>query len=303
MFKFKLPVLDNDTRWMSTFNMLVSCLQCRIFCEDEQYYDDENSPSFSESEYKEVEEIVEALEPLQIITLQFQKEQLTIPCTALAWTRAKTLLRGMSSNIADMLYQAMCIREKTLYSQIAFLSALYLDPRTNVLVPPQEVRKVQDHLLFLSLKSQALKCQIALEETEIIDSEDGSSTSLQNSTTDDLLEKEMQEIEKQRTRDRVKNKYDMFQPGVIEAQIKEFANTPRSNSNENVLQFWETKKNIQPGLYALAQIVLAAPPTQVSVERLFSGLKFILHPLRNGMSADNVNNVMLVRTNKLFLLK
>ena len=49
----------------------------------------------------------------------------------------------------------------------------------------------------------------------------------------------------------------------------------RVDSRTSVLDFWEEKMTTFPLLYELSSIVLAAPGTQVSVERLFSALKLI----------------------------
>lgn len=43
--------------------------------------------------------------------------------------------------------------------------------------------------------------------------------------------------------------------------------------------------------------MLAVPGTQVSVERLFSQLTFILNDRRERITEENLNNVLLVRTN------
>jgi len=49
-----------------------------------------------------------------------------------------------------------------------------------------------------------------------------------------------------------------------------------------------------------AKVVFNAPATQVSVEKLFSGLKFILSPYRSNISSKNLENQLLVGTNRLF---
>ena len=46
------------------------------------------------------------------------------------------------------------------------------------------------------------------------------------------------------------------------------------------MRYWEQFKENKQKLYELSQVVLAAPATQVSVERAFSGLKYVLLPLR-----------------------
>jgi bifunctional polynucleotide phosphatase/kinase len=53
-------------------------------------------------------------------------------------------------------------------------------------------------------------------------------------------------------------------------------------------------------LAELAKIIYSVPSTQVSMERLFSGLKFILSPYRTSASSKNSEDQLLVRTNRLF---
>lgn len=67
--------------------------------------------------------------------------------------------------------------------------------------------------------------------------------------------------------------------------------------------FGKKESIIKPELYKLAITVLAVPATQVSVERLFSGLKFILSPLRTNIGERILENQLLVRANRIFYHK
>lgn len=71
----------------------------------------------------------------------------------------------------------------------------------------------------------------------------------------------------------------------------------RLNSKSSVLQFWKKMLCEYPLLYKVAMVVLAAPAPQVSVERLFSQIKFILNDLRSVLSSKHVENIALVRNN------
>ena len=50
------------------------------------------------------------------------------------------------------------------------------------------------------------------------------------------------------------------------------------------------KHPIYPELFELSNVVFSVPATQVSVERLFSGLKFELSPYRCNITANNLEN-------------
>jgi hypothetical protein len=55
-----------------------------------------------------------------------------------------------------------------------------------------------------------------------------------------------------------------------------------------------------PELSQLAKVVFSVPVTQVNVELLFAGLKFILSPYQSNVTSTNLENQLLIRTNFLF---
>lgn len=67
------------------------------------------------------------------------------------------------------------------------------------------------------------------------------------------------------------------------------------NWKTNVLLFYKDKDT---EMYVLSKIIFGAPASQVSVERLFSHLKFILNAFRNSLGSDILNDVLLVRLNE-----
>ena len=71
-----------------------------------------------------------------------------------------------------------------------------------------------------------------------------------------------------------------MQRNSIMVLLNSFANKPRLGKNKNVLQYWVQFKKSKRELYELFQVVLAVPVTQVSVEKAFAGLKYILSALR-----------------------
>lgn len=67
--------------------------------------------------------------------------------------------------------------------------------------------------------------------------------------------------------------------------------------NESTQKFWETKKQIFPELYELAMILYAIPPTQATVERLFSVFGFLYNDWRNQLSQDLLEAMIIITTN------
>ena len=66
---------------------------------------------------------------------------------------------------------------------------------------------------------------------------------------------------------------------------------------ENILKFWDKKCDC---LSMVAKVVLGIPCTQVSVERLFSALKYILADQRNRLYCTNLEHISLVKANGVF---
>jgi hypothetical protein len=62
----------------------------------------------------------------------------------------------------------------------------------------------------------------------------------------------------------------------------------------DIFQFWHNHTNAD--LSALCLTVLSLPMTQVSVERIFSGLKYILNDQRFRMKKDIIDAIMVLRT-------
>lgn len=81
--------------------------------------------------------------------------------------------------------------------------------------------------------------------------------------------------------------------------IEQLCQRERLPFDENVLSYWENSGN--KNLKAIAEVVLATPATQVSVERAFSGLAHILTCHRTNIKEINLNNTLLLKLNyKLF---
>ena len=86
----------------------------------------------------------------------------------------------------------------------------------------------------------------------------------------------------------------------IDSVIDSFLSEPRLDQKENIVEYWYGRRVSHPILYALSKVVLAMPATQVSVERLFSGLKFILSLQRLQLTKDLLNDIMFLSANDIF---
>lgn len=74
-----------------------------------------------------------------------------------------------------------------------------------------------------------------------------------------------------------------------------------STQDFNVIQYWIKKRYTDPKLFRLAKILLSVPSTQVTVERLFSQLKFVITDNRMKLKDETVKNVMFLKMNSQLL--
>ncbi|XP_060810041.1 uncharacterized protein LOC132904136 [Amyelois transitella] len=69
----------------------------------------------------------------------------------------------------------------------------------------------------------------------------------------------------------------------------------RLSLDTDIISYWSNKSTTHLDITLVALTVLASPATQVSGERLFSSLKFILSPLRSNLSSILVQNILFIR--------
>lgn len=66
------------------------------------------------------------------------------------------------------------------------------------------------------------------------------------------------------------------------------------------LQFWKDLCLKYPVLSAAALDIICSPMTEVTVERLFSHMSFILSPLRNRLTGEILEAILFLRLNNKF---
>ncbi|XP_071051059.1 E3 SUMO-protein ligase ZBED1-like [Onthophagus taurus] len=82
-----------------------------------------------------------------------------------------------------------------------------------------------------------------------------------------------------------------------EAQIKQYLDLPLVDRKLNPLDFWESKKEMFPELYKLANKYLCVPATSVPSERVFSKAGELTKDRRNRLSSNMINEIMFLNSN------
>lgn len=68
--------------------------------------------------------------------------------------------------------------------------------------------------------------------------------------------------------------------------------------DQSVMQFWQSKREVYPELYELSMIINGIPPTQTTVERLFSLFSLLYSVYRTQLSPDLLSDMILIITNE-----
>ncbi|XP_036340492.1 uncharacterized protein LOC118756481 [Rhagoletis pomonella] len=137
-----------------------------------------------------------------------------------------------------------------------------------------------EHLKALHLKVSALSTQLGQDISVTIESED-------NSEDTDLLGELLNQISSTTSNDSC----------ILEGYSAIESFNESTDTKENLAAFWERKKYTHKNLYQLSQVIHATPATQVSVERAFSTLKYIVNDYRSNLSDDLTETILLLRLN------
>ncbi|KAI8126496.1 putative AC transposase [Lucilia cuprina] len=298
----KLPQLDCPTRWGSTYNMIKDLQNAKEIIESVESVEHKSSDeSFKiNSDFWEfIDSYCIALSSLQKSIIKFQEEHLHYSDFYLQWLRCKLLTteiikenntkkESMLFKISSVLLQSMEKREEKLLSNCGLLSCLYLDPRIcHLLTDNQKLNAIK----YLKMLWQKIKLVCGVE--------------IGNTTTSNIITPEIRK--ENDDDDGILNNFlnQVFRGNEVnnvDVNYKiETLNLPYATSPVNVLNFWKDRKYSDPELYALSNVCFAIPPTQVSVERAFSSLKFVLTENRNRLSKETLDNILLVKLNPSFL--
>ena len=76
-----------------------------------------------------MDEFVKAFQPLYVFTKKIQEIQLTMGDFYFLWLECELQLKHINNFYTNLIFNSMDIRKTKLFDNIAFLSALYMDPR------------------------------------------------------------------------------------------------------------------------------------------------------------------------------
>ncbi|XP_065324914.1 uncharacterized protein LOC135931607 [Gordionus sp. m RMFG-2023] len=288
--KINKPVLDTVTRWNSTYRMLKNLKDNKIFYLKMGHIYLE---TFINSRlWDRIDAYLTVLSPVNLCTIKLQEKSCTIGDFFKSWLECKLDLEEINNESSNNLINCLDYRQKYLFDNNVFRSGIYMDPRFNYQngIYPSESDKLlaREHLMSTWRQIQIFnkpKDNPALSGSPFIP------VSCKKTRLDVYLERESANAPI----------YQNIEILDMKTKINALIYGQKLPSDQNILQYWQSKKFQDPELYALSRVVLAAPCSQVSVERSFSALGLVLTPLRTRLEKSILNDILLIKLNKSVL--
>ncbi|XP_036320683.1 uncharacterized protein LOC118735155 isoform X2 [Rhagoletis pomonella] len=186
-------------------------------------------------------------------------------------------------HISKLLLQSLNQRKDNLLQNPTVAAAIYLDPRLRRLLHSPEFAPLKS-VAVAHLKALYLKIHGNDNNTQ---EPAANSSSEVHEDSDNLLGTLLNQISQYEPRS--ENTTEAF--SIIEAFNE------NCDLKANLADYWESKKFTHSTLYQLYKIIHATPATQVSVERAFSTLKYIINDYRSGLSDDITEAILMLRLN------
>lgn len=276
-------------------------LQVKRFLELRDFIDTmaitDRSLRITEKEWEKIAKLCGTLTNCLCFTEKTQAEQMTMSGFYAEWIALKlTLQKKTDCAFASGLVHCMSAREKQLFENSTLLAALFLDSRYRLFLKdkPLEKHAAMTHLTLVWKRLQELKPsteeEVAVQETPV------SSERRNPGDYFDELDMFLTSIEDTSTV-RQSSNCDQI-ASALQKYDDDMAKIQRDGRKTHPMDFWENNKNKYPDIYPLARVIFAAAPTQVSVERSFSALAFILNKYRFNLTDENLNDILFIRLNK-----
>ncbi|KAM9330121.1 LOW QUALITY PROTEIN: uncharacterized protein PAF06_009560 [Gastrophryne carolinensis] len=289
----KGAILDQTTRWGSTYLMVKRLLELKDFIEE---MDNENI-ALTESQWTQTKELENLLSHPFTVTKRLQCDDITPGKFLLEWKRLLYHLNKNGGLIAEGIASSMMKRESLFLENEILLAAIYVDPMSRLLLNSEQTATGKKALYDVAVRMKGLRPEIPPQEDEVLLSNSGnsgSSSSNEESDFDSLLDK--MEVAKGKQRrisatEPVNVQIKKFQQEFYKAlkEVEKYDRSSKLTVEEAILVYPEIVSDV-------ARIVTAMPPTQVSVERLFSALKIIKSDLRASMTEDLAEAILFLRT-------
>ncbi|XP_073410249.1 uncharacterized protein [Dendrobates tinctorius] len=291
----KGAIVDQATLWGSTYLMIERLLELKPFLIDMA----NPQVTLNKGQWTQVAELKELLNHPFTVTKKLQAEDLTPGIFIREWKNLLFCLSQRGGLIADGISASKKRRETPLLENNIFLAAVYVDPSHRILLDDQQLTKGKEALTEVAVRMSGLQEDCQVQEDLGPDSD---IAAISSSSSDeefdfdkylyDLEQAQHCRKEKDFTPSPIASRLTIFQQNVSLAlkEIEKFNRSSKLTVHEAIPLYPEIVRDV-------AHVVTALPPTQVTVERLCSGLKIIRSDLRSSMKEGLMEAILFLRTN------
>jgi hypothetical protein len=238
---------------------------------------------------------VDSLQPAREATAKFQERNLTAGSFFGEWQVMIDRTRQVDSSLAVNLVKCFEARQASIIKDPAFLASVYMDLRYQRLLSSEMKATAVDHLVKL-WKRQVMLRELSQPPVSPTRSGRGAARSPEpvtgvNEPDPDPLEDLLRKRDAEHAGDQV----ILSSEATLRADLVRLETQMRLPSTADLFAFWS--RHPSPELRELAEVACALPVTQVSVERTFSGLRYVLNDMRMNLSDDVIDAIMVLRSN------
>lgn len=255
--------------------------------------------ALTNKEYKLTDKHWDDLEKIRIIfkecflfTKRAQSNQMTVSDFYAEWLELKLKLEKNEYRLAKELVDSMNERETNFMESPVTLSSLFLDSRYRLLLKgkPMAPQTSINHLACLWKRIRDLESVNETSDSGSHENVAAMSAPDNNSEEVNDFERYLNSLESNNLNDQNSNTCEDVMQKLMDfdTELKTRKRDPKSN---HAMDFWESNKNDKKELYKMATIIFAVASTEVSVERNFSALSFILNKYRCSLSDEMLADI------------
>lgn len=252
--------------------------------------------AFQDIDWEAIEMILNILGPFNKYSKKLQSETVTLSDLYGYWMLLRIKVSKSEDELSKNLLTEMDTYHKRLMENPAVIGTVYLDPRYQRGLGAKKS-------LAITFLADLYEKIIRVEEDDaptVVETNDA------NTSIDDGSYEELDEY---------LNAYNSAYGTVVtnssSTQNEQEKITTILNDFNNkelplsasVLDYWKKNQQTFPELYKLASVMMAIPPTQTTVERIFSALALVLTSHRTRLGDESLENILLVRLNYDLLVK
>lgn len=266
-------------------------MKLKPFCDDNTY------EFLSKTKWNTIQNIITILGPFNKYSKKLQSETATLSDFFGYWTMLRIKVSKADDELSKNLLTQMDKYHDLLMKNPTLIAAVYLDPRY------QRGIGVNKHMAVTYLADLFEK----IIEVEAYHDESDTFETIEESN-----EKEGSYEELGQYLDACDSVYGVNRTSEssipkekekITTILNDFHGKVQLPLTASVWGFWKENKDIYRELYKLASIVMAMPPTQTVVERIFSVLALVLTSHRTRLGDETLENILVVRLNSNLLAK